>query len=221
MSLDGRWYHGEMKYKLVIFDFDGTLANSFPWLLSIVNEVADKYKFQRLEPALIEQLRGVDAAQAIARTGVPAWKVPLIGHHVRKLMLRDIDKIQLFDGIDGMLQQLAAAGVQLAILSSNSQPIIQRVLGPELSTLFAYYECGASIFGKQRKLRTLLKRSAVLPSDVLSVGDELRDMVASHSERVPFGAVTWGYASREALIAHRPAEVFGSVDDIVARLLPD
>jgi phosphoglycolate phosphatase len=208
-----------MKYKLVIFDFDGTLADSFPWLTSVVNEVADRYKFKPLDLAAIEQLRGVDAASAIAQTGVPAWKVPLIGNHVRKMMARDIHTIPLFDGVEAMLQDLAGAGIQLGILSSNSLPNIQRVLGPRNAALVSYYECGASIFGKQAKLRKLLKRSGVAPAEVLCVGDEIRDIVAARGEQVPFGAVTWGYSRAEALQAHNPAEVFWSVEDMTKRLV--
>jgi phosphoglycolate phosphatase len=207
-----------MQYKLVIFDFDGTLADSFPWLLGVVNEVADRYNFKRLDPGAIEQLRGVDAAKAIAYTGVPRWKVPLIGNHVRSMMTRDIDKIRLFDGVETMLERLANEGVQLGILSSNSLTNIQRVLGPRNTALFSHYECGASIWGKQAKLRRLLKRSMVAPHEALCVGDEIRDVVAAHAEGVAFGAVTWGYANVDALRAYEPAEVFWSVGDIADRL---
>ena len=38
-----------MRYALAIFDLDGTLADSFPWFLRIVNSVADKHRFRRIE----------------------------------------------------------------------------------------------------------------------------------------------------------------------------
>lgn len=208
-----------MKYKLVIFDFDGTLADSFPWMLSVVNEVADRYNFKRLDPAAIEELRGVDAAAVIAHTGVPRWKLPLIFNDVRKMMARDISTIPLFDGVPAMLHRLAEAGIKIGILSSNSRPNIVRVLGPSTAALVSYYECGASIFGKQAKLRKLLKQSGVRPHEALCVGDEIRDIVAAHAENVPFGAVTWGYARIDALQAHQPAEVFSSVKDMAQRLV--
>ena len=37
-----------MRYNLVIFDFDGTLANSLPWFSRVLNEVADRYRFKRV-----------------------------------------------------------------------------------------------------------------------------------------------------------------------------
>ena len=43
-----------MKYKLAIFDFDGTLADSFPWFLGIINDVADKYRFRQIEDYEVE-----------------------------------------------------------------------------------------------------------------------------------------------------------------------
>ena len=54
-----------MKYKLTIFDFDGTLADSFSWHLRVVNQIADKYRIRRLEENDIETIRGFDARRAM------------------------------------------------------------------------------------------------------------------------------------------------------------
>ena len=52
-----------MKYKLVIFDFDGTLADTFPWILSILDAVADKYKVKKVERSELETFRTYDAGK--------------------------------------------------------------------------------------------------------------------------------------------------------------
>ena len=57
-----------MKYRLVIFDFDGTLADSFPWFVGTLNAVADKFKFKRIEEGAIERLREQGSGQALRRS---------------------------------------------------------------------------------------------------------------------------------------------------------
>ncbi|MGZ5882650.1 MAG: HAD hydrolase-like protein, partial [Xanthobacteraceae bacterium] len=47
-----------MKYKLVIFDFDGTLADSASWFLGILNDLARRHGFRSVTEAEIEMLRG-------------------------------------------------------------------------------------------------------------------------------------------------------------------
>jgi len=50
-----------MKYKLAIFDFDGTLADSFPFFLTTVNELAGIHKFKRIDSAELDTLRRYSA----------------------------------------------------------------------------------------------------------------------------------------------------------------
>ncbi len=42
-------------YRLVVFDFDGTLADSFPWFARVINDVADRYRFARIAPDEVGQ----------------------------------------------------------------------------------------------------------------------------------------------------------------------
>lgn len=118
-----------MRYKLAIFDFDGTLADSFSWHLRVINEIAEKYRFRRIEENELETLRGYDARKMIAYVGLPVWKLPLIQRNMRKRMTREIDQISLFPGIDQLLHRLNAEGVALAIVTSNSSANVHRVLG--------------------------------------------------------------------------------------------
>lgn len=207
-----------MKYKLVIFDFDGTLADTFPFVLSIMDHVIDKYELRRLDPAEIELLRGYDARKIMKYVGVPMWKVPTIGNYVRSLLAEEIHNLSLFEGVAGVLKQLSDQGMQLAIASSNSIDIVRRILGPENTALIQYYECGVPLFGKQAKLKKILKKSGLQPKEAICIGDEIRDMQAAQKAKIPFGAVTWGFTNTEALKAHAPNEMFASVGEIVEKL---
>ena len=207
-----------MTYKLAIFDFDGTLADSLPWLLQIVNQVADRYDFRRVSPHELETLRGAAPREMLAHVGLPVWKLPLVARHVRKLMARDIEQIQLFPGVPEMLEALARGGVELAIVTSNSKNNVRRILGPHHAGFIRHYACNASMFGKRRKLRGVIRASGVARHEIISIGDEVRDVHASHAEELAFGAVTWGYASPEALLAYKPREVFHRIEDIAARV---
>ena len=207
-----------MTYKLVIFDFDGTLADSFPWFLSVFNTVAERYRFTRVEEHEGATLRGYSARQIVRHLGVPRWKLPLIARHARSLARRDRAQIALFPGVDRMLAQLAEAGITLAVVSSNSESTVRHVLGQENAARITSYACGGSIFGKRAHFRRVLKRSGVRPQDALCIGDEIRDYEAATAAGIPFGAVAWGYTTIEALQAQAPAAMFWHVEDIVERL---
>ena len=209
-----------MGYKLAIFDFDGTLADTVPWFAGVVNHVADRYGFKRVEERDHEMLRGYAPRRLMEVLGVPLWKVPLIAYHLRGLLARDIDQITLFDGISVVLQTLSQAGVTLAVVSSNSYENVRRVLGSENVGLVETFACGVSVFGKAAKLRGVLKKCDIPRGEAIYIGDEVRDVEAAHEAGVASGAVSWGYNTVEALQVCAPDEIFTSVDDILASIVP-
>jgi phosphoglycolate phosphatase len=207
-----------MPYKLALFDFDGTLADSFPWFTTVMNDAADKFGFRRIAAHEVDTLRGKSAREMIAHCGVKTWKLPFIANYMRKRKAQDIDKVHLFADAAPTLRRLHAAGVTLAIVSSNSETNIRAMLGPETAALIAHYECRASMFGKARRFKQVLRASGIGARDAISVGDEIRDLDSARAAGIPFGAVTWGYTHGVALRAQRPEHVFESFEEIFETL---
>ncbi|MCJ2088715.1 HAD hydrolase-like protein [Methylobacterium sp. E-005] len=204
--------------RLVVLDFDGTLADSFDWFCAVMNGVAARYRFRKVEAHEVEGLRLQGARAIVAHLGIPRWKLPLIARHMHRLAARDAAQIALFPGIPQMLAGLAQAGVPMAILSSNRADTVRRVLGPDNAARIDAYACGASLFGKARRLRKLLARRGVTPARALCIGDEIRDLEAARALGCPFGAVAWGYTDPKALAAQEPDYLFSNPGEI-ARLL--
>ena len=196
-----------MSCRLVIFDFDGTLADSFPWFMRVVNDVADRFRFERIPPEKVDTLRGYSARRIIAHLGVPRWKLPLIARHMRALAATD-HGIAPFPGVGEMLRELSDRGMVLAVVTSNAEPNVRRVLEPQSAALITHYVCGVPLFGTAARLRRLLNRARVNPVQALYIGDEVRDAEAALRAGVPFAAVSWGYTRRDALEALRPCTVF-------------
>lgn len=207
-----------MKYKLVVFDFDGTLADSFPWFFHTFNGLADKYRFRRIEAHELDRLRGLGGRELIAHLQLPLWKVPLLTVDMRQRMTEQAPAIPLFDGVERMLESLHAHGIEIAVLSSNSKENVRRILGQRNAGLVRYFECGAAVFGKAARFRRLLRRTRVDPQQVLCVGDEIRDAQAAAAAGLPFAGVAWGYTRPEVLAAYCTRPLFASVDQIADAL---
>lgn len=203
-----------MSYKLAIFDFDGTLADSFDWFIGVINQVAEHHGFRRIEPHEVETLRGYEARRMMQHLEVPMWKMPMIARDMRGRLARDIGSIALFPGVDMMLERLSERGVALAVVTSNSAENVRRVLGPRNTALIRHWGCGAAILGKGPRLRKVLRAAGVAPGEAISIGDEIRDLHASRAEGIPFGAVTWGFTHGEALRALHPDFVFETMEEI-------
>ena len=105
-------------YALAAFDFDGTLADSFPWFAGVLNGVADRYGFRCTRPGEAEGLRGLEAGAILDHLGVARWKLPFIARHMRRLAARDADA-------------LPAIARRLGI----SRASVYRVLGKQLPSM--------------------------------------------------------------------------------------
>jgi phosphoglycolate phosphatase len=206
-----------MKYKLVIFDFDGTLADSLPFFLGAADRLADKYRFKRLSEQDLETVRDYGARRMLQHVGLPAWKVPLVATEFRRMMARDIRQIALFDGVEQALRALAGRGAMLAVVSSNSLENVRTVLGEDLAGAIAHFECGVSLFGKSAKFRKILAQSRCAHSDAIYIGDGIEDREAARRQNIAFGAVSWGYTNIRTL-GMEAQEVFTSIDQIADRL---
>ena len=206
-----------MPYRLALFDFDGTLADSRDWFLGVFDQVADRFGYRRLAPGDRERLRGLDARAILRDLEIPLWKLPLIERHMRGLVTRDIHKIGVFSGVPAMLSDLAASGIRIAIVTSNTEANVRRVLGPAAGSI-ARFNCGAGLFGKAAKLRAVLRAMRTDPRDAVVIGDEARDIEAARSVGAASAAVAWGYADPTFLRSLSPTLFFERIEDIAPAL---
>ncbi len=188
-----------MTYKLIAFDFDGTLADSMACFLQALEVSARHHGFRSLDGELLTQARGQSARDIMRLLGVPLWKVPALTIEMRRLMRERIAQIRLFPGVAGTLDALSERGVKLAIATSNAEDLVRTVLGLAASQRIAHFSCGISMFGKTRKLQALLSSAGVRPNEALYVGDEIRDAEAARAAGMAFRGVAWGYTAPEAL----------------------
>ncbi|MGV3741680.1 MAG: HAD hydrolase-like protein [Burkholderiaceae bacterium] len=202
------------KTELAIFDFDGTLADSLPFFLTVFNRLAEQHGFDSIDLDNACAFRGYSARQMMEHVGMPLWKLPLVAKSFLALMKESSHRVFMFDGVSDMLRHLHAHGVTLAVVTSNSRDNVSSILGKENMPLISHLETGASIFGKAPRIARVLGRSKAAHDRTIYIGDQASDLDAAHKAGVAFGAISWGYATIDSLLAHRPDHVFQSVSDL-------
>lgn len=196
----------------IIFDFDGTIADSFDYIAGFLAEEAGT----PLDLAQVETLRGRSMA-AIGRQFGHSWpRLLMLFFKGRRGMHKVIDRVKPFDGTPEVVRKLHAEGHELFIVTSNTVDNVHKFLHHyELHKYFLEIYGGAGLFGKARFLRKLLKEQNLEKDDALYVGDEARDIKAAHAAKIRIIAVTWGFARPSELEAQEPTAIAEKPEDII------
>ena len=205
---------GRMRYDLAIFDIDGTLADTFPFFIAVQAEVARRHGYAAIREDELELMRRLGPRGVMRHVGMPMWKLPFVLRSFKRLMRTHAVPIARFAGVDDALDALHGHGLRLAVVTSNSRENADRLLGDAHCARMRHFECGASMFGKHRHLRRVLRATGVPASRAIYIGDQVPDAEAARAAGMDFGAVSWGYAARESLLALQPALVFDTPRDL-------
>ena len=189
----------------LIFDFDGTLANTFAFGVEIFNEVAPDYGLGDISVERVQELRKLTTQEILDDLGVSRVMAIKMGAHIRKILHSRMDQVVPIDGAREAILELHREGFSMGILSSNSVGNIRMFLeNSEMLDCFTFIEAGVSLFGKSTRIAKVLRKYSLDPSEVIYVGDETRDMEAARKTRVSALGVCWGANERAAMESEAP-----------------
>ena len=203
----------------IIFDFDGTIADSFDTVLDFLLKRAGT------DPAslTLEQrnaLRGMSMKNVALQAGIPKWRLLATYFAGKRYFLKNLTKVPPVAGMPELLKILHDEQYKLLIISSNSRRNINRFLVERgLGGYFLAVYGNAGWFGKSRTLKKAAKRYNIELAKTVYVGDEERDIVAAHRAGMASIAVNWGFASEAALLAHTPTFMVRSAAELQKTLV--
>jgi phosphoglycolate phosphatase len=190
---------------LIIFDFDGTLVNSFDTAIKKFNLLANEFNLKQISTADINILRNLTSWEVIKYLDIPLYKIPNIILKARKYMQDEILQLPPFPDLHVTLAKFYEKGIYLGIVTSNSYDNVTLWLKHhQLDHLFNFIHNENLFFGKYHVLKRIIKKYPFQKNNIYYVGDETRDIAAAKKLGVQSVAVTWGFNSEEILTRFKP-----------------
>lgn len=201
--------------KEIIFDFDGTVADSFGAMMEIFEEHKQEFGFENFGEEELKIYRQQGVARLIWEKKIPIWKVLKILRVGKKLMNQKIKSVKPFGEIREILLELKKKGLVLGIISTNSEENISKFLNKNKIDVFDYVVGKGSLFGKTKVIKNILKKRKLNKEEVLYVGDEVRDIEACKKIGIKIAAVTWGFSDEKLLAKNKPDFLIKESDALI------
>ena len=207
------------RYDLVVFDWDGTLADSTAIIARSIREaLRDMGEAVPDEDAAryVIGLGLTDALRTVAPS-LPIARHPELVAHYRKRYLADEQDIPMFEGAVELLSELDRAGYFLGVATGKSRMGLDRVLTKHgLATRFHATRCADEGRPKPHPdmLLHVMDRLGVEPQATLMIGDTTHDLLLAKNAGVAAVAVSYGAHAREALASLAPIATVHSMAEL-------
>jgi phosphoglycolate phosphatase len=209
-----------MKYKLVIFDWDGTLMDSVAKIVNTVQSAAIRCGQTKPSAEAIRDIIGLSLDVAIARLFPQASQDSqkeifegyrdIYSHH-------DQTPTPMFEGVMALLHQLHDLGYKLAVATGKGRNGLDRNL--KLSNtehLFDITRCAYEAESKPSPdmLKQILSEMALEPEDAIMIGDTEYDLAMAKAIGMDSVGVSFGVHDKERLMAQSPLAVIDAISEL-------
>jgi phosphoglycolate phosphatase len=207
---------------LIIWDFDGTMADSLGVVERLLLKLAPDYGIAAPDRATILDWRGKDLKTVLVHLGLSWRKVPGLLLKVQRGMAKEIAGIPVIAGLEPVMRELAK-DYRFVLLSSNAKDNVERWL--DMQGWRGWFErvvTGSSLGGKARHFDKLVKQMKVPKHRVVVVGDEFRDIAAARESGLKCVIVGWGFQTEAGLRQHgvvpvvKPEELRTAIGAVLA-----
>lgn len=211
-----------MPYRTIIFDFDGTLADTLEESRRIYNLLAADYGLREVTAEELPGLRHFSLLELLDHLGIPKRRVPALLSRGTSMMRGNITRLPLIPGIGEILPTMRARAKSFGVLTSNAEANVDLFLKAHgLREHFDFISSTSKLTGKSTHLRAIRKTFSLDAGEMLYVGDEIRDIKAAKKAGIAMAAVTWGFNSAESLHAESPEHLVSNPEDLLQLVPPE
>lgn len=203
-----------MKYKLIVFDFDGTIADSMDTYI----DLARKFFPSKKHLITRENIRNTGMRTLLKEFKISGIKLLFVLIFFRFYAAAIIRKLKPQPGLKKVLIKISKSQ-RIGILSSNSVSNIKEFLSRNDIECFDFVESSPLYFGKEKKIREIAEKQKLKPFEIAYVGDEQRDLEAANSAGVSAFAVSWGTESAKLLSMANPTKIFTKPEQMIKYFL--
>lgn len=209
--------------ELIVFDFDGTLMDSTTAIAESIQRAAADIGVPVPSAERASHIIGLGLIEALRQAipDLPQERYQELAERYRYHYLARDHELQLFAGVEALLDELASVGYLLTIATGKKRAGLDRALGATgLGSRFQSSRCADECNSKPhpQMLQELMEEFGVSPEATLMIGDTTHDLQMARNAGVHAVAVTYGAHSRDLLETECPVYFANNVEELTVWL---
>lgn len=211
----------------MIFDFDGTLADSKECSVLATKSAFQEMKLNRPSEKIIEYFMGIPIEKSFVEMSdryLTTTELETLLTIFRKYYKEyEENSLKVFEGIPKMLQEISEKKTSCFVLSSKKTDVLDRNLRTLGINHFFKETIGSDKVSHYKPhpegIDFIINNYNFSPQQTLMIGDAIFDIQMGHAANVYTGAVTWGSHNKEKLESEKPTILFSKPSDIIDYVL--
>ena len=200
--------------KVIIFDFDGTIADSLKTMIDFGKKVSVELGYGNFNKREIEKMRDNSPKYLMKKFRVPFFKFPIFLKRYRSIFKSDISSIKMVKNMKETILKLKKRGYKVGVITSNSNKNVSDFLvknGIDVD----FIHSDSTLFGKYKVIRNFLRKNKIIPNQAVYIGDEIGDIEAAKKNSIRIISVTWGLNSKKGLEKYKPDFIIDNPNELL------
>ncbi len=208
--------------KLLIFDFDGTLANTIPHIVNCILRCIEKFNLKRLSREDVLKYNGAVLADVLKGLGATDEQLPEIKKYYTDIFMEDITDIYLYDNVKSTLLKLKENGYRITLASNRGRnTIIPLLLYLGIENLFEKIICESDVLHKKPApdmVEEILRETGCTKEEALIIGDTQFDIIMGKNAESRTCLVSYEEEVNENTLALKPDMVIHNLSELTQGL---